>query len=105
MRTSRAALLALATAAAGAALAQTGEASAARGALLYENHCGACQSEKMHWRAQRRARDWDTLRDQVRQWQAAAHLEWTPEDIEAVTRHLNDSIYHYPLPGQRAGRD
>jgi hypothetical protein len=66
-----------------------------RGGLLYENHCGACHSEQMHWRMARRARDWDTLRDQVRKWQAESSLGWSDEDIDAVTRHLNDTIYNY----------
>ena len=77
---------------------------ASRGALLYENHCGACHSEQMHWRAKRSARDWDSLRALVRQWQGEAKLGWSDEDIEAVTRHLNDTIYQYPPPGALAKR-
>ena len=81
-----------------AAQAQVQSAPATRGAMLYENHCGACHSEQMHWRAQRRARDWESLRALVRQWQGEARLGWSEEDIDAVARHLNDTIYRYPAP-------
>lgn len=85
---------------AGAAHAQ--DPAPSRGAMLYENHCSACHSEQMHWRAKRRARDWDTLRQQVRQWQGEARLGWSEEDIDAVARHLNDTIYRYPGPASLA---
>lgn len=88
----------------GAAQAQVQAVPNTRGALLYDNHCGACHSEQMHWRAQRRAQDWNTLRALVRQWQGEARLGWNEEDIEAVTRHLNDTIYRFPAPGAVAGR-
>lgn len=81
-----------------AAHGQVQPAPATRGAMLYENHCGACHSEQMHWRAQRRARDWESLRGLVRQWQGEARLGWSEDDIDAVARHLNDTIYRYPAP-------
>lgn len=74
-----------------------------RGRLLYANHCIECHTAQMHWRAQRLARDWDTLRAQVVRWQATANLQWDEADIEAVTRHLNDTIYHFPRSQARAG--
>jgi len=81
-----------------AAHAQDPATPATRGALLYENHCGTCHSEQMHWRAKRRAVDWNSLRGLVRQWQGEARLGWSEEDIESVTRHLNDTIYRCPAP-------
>jgi mono/diheme cytochrome c family protein len=80
------------------AQAQVQTMPATRGALLYENHCGACHSEQMHWRDKRLARDWNTLRAFVRLWQGEARLGWSEEDIDAVARHLNDTIYRYPAP-------
>lgn len=50
----------------------------------------------MHWRAQRLARDWDSLRAQVRRFQGVARLDWSEDDITAVARHLNDTIYRFP---------
>jgi hypothetical protein len=89
----------------GAAAAQTSDLPVSRGALLYQNHCATCHTEQMHWRQQRKARDWDSLRALVRQWQGEARLSWNDADIEAVTRHLNETIYQFPAPAQVAGQD
>jgi mono/diheme cytochrome c family protein len=67
-----------------------------RGELLYSNHCIECHTRQMHWRDQRLARDWGSLKAQVRRWQSVAHLDWSDEDIEAVALHLNDTIYRFP---------
>ena len=69
-----------------------------RGRLLYDNHCIECHTEQMHWRTLGAARDWDTLRAQVRRWQGEARLQWSEDDIDAVARHLNDTIYGFPRP-------
>jgi len=75
--------------------------SPSRGQLLYANHCVECHSTAMHWRDQRLARDWNSLRAQVRRFQGLARLDWNDEDIEAVSRHLNDTIYQFPRPQAR----
>lgn len=76
-----------------------------RGQLLYSNHCVECHTTQMHWRTLRLARDWDSLKAQVRRWQGEARLQWSEQDIDAVTRHLNDTIYGFPRPeyARRAG--
>ena len=74
------------------------QAAPARGQLLYETHCIECHTRQMHWRELRLARDWHTLRAQVARWQAAAGLQWDLEDITAVARHLNDTVYRFPVP-------
>ena len=91
---------ALATACIGAN-AQTA-ISPTRGQLLYATHCIACHSTQMHWRDQRQAKDWDSLRDQVRRWQASESLQWSDADISEVTRHLNATVYRFPLPDRAA---
>ena len=89
-------LLAL-TAVAGLAHAQqTPEAVSTRGELLYSTHCIECHTTQMHWRAQRKAVDWDTLRFQVQRWQGVASLRWSDTDIDDVARYLNDTIYKFP---------
>ena len=72
--------------------------AASRGELLYSTHCIACHNEQMHWRTLHQARDWDTLRAQVRRWQANAGLGWPDADVDAVARYLNDTIYGFPRP-------
>jgi mono/diheme cytochrome c family protein len=71
---------------------------AARGQLLYSTHCIECHTVRMHWRQQKKARDWPTLMAQVRRWQAEARLQWSEQDINDVARHLNDTIYRFPPP-------
>lgn len=72
-----------------------------RGELLYSNHCIECHTVQMHWRTLKLARDWDSLKYQVRRWQGEANLEWSEDDIDAVARHLNDTIYRFPVPQAR----
>jgi hypothetical protein len=73
-----------------------------RGALLYDTHCVACHTTQMHWRDKRIATDWESLKAQVRRWQATAHLGWSEEDVDAVARHLDERIYRFGAPGRRA---
>lgn len=88
------AVLACAALACDPAAAQAAEPS--RGQLLYGTHCVECHNTQVHWRDQKLATDWASLKAQVRRWQARALLDWSEADIVAVTRHLNASIYRYP---------
>jgi mono/diheme cytochrome c family protein len=77
------------------------QADPGRGELLYTTHCIACHSTQMHWRDGRKAKDWETLKAQVRIWQGNAALGWSEDDIVAVAGHLNRTIYRYPRTGDR----
>jgi mono/diheme cytochrome c family protein len=68
------------------------------GALLYDTHCIACHTEKVHWRSAKRVTDWTTLVKEVRRWQASAGLSWGDDDVAAVARHLNALFYRFPEP-------
>jgi hypothetical protein len=72
-----------------------------RGQLLYSTHCISCHTSQVHWRDDKIAQDWNSLKAQVRRWQGNASLQWTEADITEVSRHLNDTIYHYPQTGDR----
>lgn len=87
----------LAVLAAAACSAQAAPPSPTRGELLYTTHCIACHNSQMHWRDQRLATDWASLRAQVRRWQGVANLGWSDDDILEVARHLNERIYRYPV--------
>ena len=69
-----------------------------RGEMLYQNHCVACHTTQVHWRDQRLAKDWASLRMQVRRWERNAGLTWDEEDIEAVSDYLNRLYYQFPDP-------
>jgi mono/diheme cytochrome c family protein len=97
--------LALATlAAAGVPAGAQPQPAMTRGKLLYTTHCIACHSTQMHWRDERRATDWNSLKAQVRRWQATAQLGWSESDIAEVARHLNDTIYRFPQTSDRVSR-
>jgi mono/diheme cytochrome c family protein len=72
-----------------------------RGALLYDTHCLACHTSEVHWRDKRLASDWESLKVEVRHWQARAKLGWSEADIVEVARHLNDTIYRFPQTSER----
>jgi len=93
MRFMRLLPLLLAACAAGAHAQATDAPS--RGQLLYTTHCVECHSTQVHWRDRRQARDWETLRAWVRHWEGDARLQWNEEDVDAVARYLNDSVYHF----------
>jgi mono/diheme cytochrome c family protein len=77
-------------------LAATSPAIAqSRGELLYSTHCISCHTSQMHWRDNKAASDWASLKFQVRRWQGAASLSWSDEDILEVARYLNESIYRF----------
>lgn len=80
----------------GVCLAQTAPPPT-RGQLLYTTHCVACHDTQVHWRANKVADNWTSLRKQVRRWQGVANLQWSEEDITLVARYLNDTIYEYPV--------
>jgi hypothetical protein len=85
-------ILACCLVAAPAAMAQS------RAELLYTTHCASCHATAMHWRDNRAASDWTSLKFQVRRWQREASLAWSDGDILDVSRYLNDSIYHFEQP-------
>jgi mono/diheme cytochrome c family protein len=95
---SRVWLLAVTAFATASGFASAAEAES-RGSLLYATHCTACHTSKQHWREKKLATDWNSLEMQVRRWQAAAFLDWRDEDIQAVTRHLNDRYYRFEPTG------
>jgi mono/diheme cytochrome c family protein len=79
------------------------QATPSRGQTLYELHCIGCHTTQMHWREQRRASDWTSLRGQVQLWQGNALLDWKDDEIDAVARFLNQTIYRFPEPVRPIG--
>ena len=82
------------------AWAQTSPAPAAssRGALLYDTHCVACHNSKMHWRDNRAAVNWPSLKGLVRRWQDEEKLDWSDADVDEVARYLNARFYRFEAP-------
>lgn len=81
-----------------AALVSASAIAQSRGELLYTTHCVACHTTQVHWRERRLATDWASLQAQVVRWQAAGSLNWSDEDVLAVTQHLNERFYGFKSP-------
>lgn len=94
-------LAALAAASVATRAAPPSPSSPTRGELLYTTHWIACHNSQMHWRDQRLATDWASLRAQVRRWQDVSKLGWSDDDIREVTRYLNDRIYRFPIEAEK----
>lgn len=77
-----------------------GPESVVRGGLLYETHCIACHTAQMHWRENRLAKDWPSLKFQVNRWQKENALGWSEQEIVDVATYLNALHYRYPAPQQ-----
>ena len=73
----------------------------ARGGLLYSTHCSACHDATIHWREQKLARDWQSLKGQVSLWQGFSNLRWTEEEIIDVTTYLNTHYYNFVSTEQK----
>jgi hypothetical protein len=98
LNTNRWSAIACALAWAAMPAATVAQPTPSRGQLLYETHCIACHDARLHWRDNKQAGDWPTLRALVRQWQGTVQLQWSDSDIDEVARHLNDTIYRFPGP-------
>lgn len=69
-----------------------------RGEQLYELKCGACHGEQIHWRAGKLATDWDSLLFEVKRWRQTTALDWSEDDVLAVTHYLNTKFYMFAAP-------
>jgi len=75
--------------------------SKARGELLYAAHCIACHASEIHWREQKLSTDWNSLKAQVRRWQASIGLAWSDDEVTDVARYLNATYYDFPDADQK----
>ena len=66
-----------------------------RGKLLYETHCAACHTERLHGREKSSVKSMADLRDTVARWAKQAKRSFTPDELEDLVQYLNRS--HYDL--------
>ncbi len=76
-------------------LALPAAADSGRGAALYENHCQACHSKRVHQRDQRLPANLAELRSEVERWQKQQNLRWSDEDVADVVEYLNSTQYKF----------
>ena len=60
-----------------------------RGQMLYENHCKACHTPKIHERANKAPLDKAQLRAIVDGWRREEGLPWTAQDTEDVVEYVS----------------
>jgi hypothetical protein len=69
--------------------------SAERGRALYENHCVACHSDKVHARVNRIAVSRAEVREIVEGWQRQQKLLWSAQEVDDVVEFLNRTRYQF----------
>jgi len=67
------------------------------GSLLYSTYCIGCHTTEVHWREKRLAKDWITLKAEVRRSKANTGVGLGEDDVAAIARYLNDLYYHFPV--------
>lgn len=83
----------------GSGLAQAqAKSEPTRGELLYATHCISCHNAQIHWRDQKMAKSWVSLKSEVHRWQGNSGLGWSEEDVTDVARYLNALYYRFPAP-------
>jgi mono/diheme cytochrome c family protein len=68
------------------------------GELLYLTHCIGCHTTQIHWRDNRIAKDWPSLKLQVNRWQKETGLLWSEQEVADVAHYLNVVHYQFPTP-------
>lgn len=66
-----------------------------RGQALYENHCQYCHESWAHEREGRKVSSKTGLRQMVEAWSIHASLDWSDEEIDAVTNYLDQNFYQF----------
>ena len=81
-------LLSLATLPAVAANPEAGHA-------LVHEHCNSCHHNEVYTRPNRRVKNLDQLRTQVRRCELSLGLKWFDEEIDNATAYLNQNYYKF----------
>ena len=70
-------------------------ADAERGRSLYENHCVACHTSKVHRREPRMTANGAQLYKIVDNWQTERGLRWSREETDDVVFYLRLTQYNF----------
>lgn len=105
IRRLRGAALAAVTIWVGGAPLAVSAADAAHGRALYETRCVGCHDRSVHARKVRSAKSFDEVRGYVVSWDRQTGRLWREEEIDAVTRYLNERYYRYPCPAAVCGSE
>lgn len=70
----------------------------ARGKALYEARCRDCHEQSVHERNPRSAKSVAEIRAFVVRWDRALGELWHDDEVDAVTRFLNERYYGFTCP-------
>ncbi len=62
---------------------------------LYQQHCTSCHRSEVYTRSDRKIGTYEALHRQVQRCELALNLRWFDEEIDAVTRYLNQHYYRF----------
>lgn len=65
---------------------------------LHDTYCVMCHGTQVYTRVDRIARDYAGVREQVDRWQKNVALNWSQDDIDAVTDYLAVRYYKVHCP-------
>jgi hypothetical protein len=66
--------------------------------MLYESRCSGCHDRSVHARTARAAQSFGDVRGYVMKWDRQTGALWRDDEIDAVTRYLNERYYRFPCP-------
>ena len=76
-----------------------------RGKALYETRCRDCHGQSVHERNPRTARTVAEIREFVVRWDRELGALWRADELDAVTRYLNERYYHFRCPTSLCGSE
>lgn len=68
---------------------------ASQGKALYDANCTRCHGTDVMTRSDRRVQNMQQLDAQVRRCEQNLNLQWFDDDIENVTRYVNEHFYKF----------
>jgi mono/diheme cytochrome c family protein len=69
-----------------------------RGKMLYSARCVGCHDKSVHQRDARKAKSIESIRSQVKRWDAYMGGAWRDSEVDDVATYLNDAYYRFPCP-------
>jgi len=67
------------------------------GKLLHDENCLRCHNESKYTRKDRMIKNFQQLRERIKNCELMAELTWFDEEIDDVTAYLNNQFYHFSL--------
>ena len=66
--------------------------------LLYSGAAPAYQAVQAYWGELGQARDWESLKLQVRRWQQVTAPGCSECEVEQMARNLNQAVFRFAMP-------